>query len=105
VVNSTKTKNLCVFSSILFETRSRNFALVDLKHESRNFNGDAHLVVVARNAIAGFWSESVVYRTTVKVGSGKMSMQQEVSSDPNPQKKKNSNDTIESLLKFLICKC
>jgi hypothetical protein len=39
-------------SSILFEieTRSRNFALVDLKHECRTSNVDAHLV--ARNAIA-----------------------------------------------------
>jgi hypothetical protein len=52
VVNSMKTKNLCVCSSILYEieTRYRNFALVDLKHDSSTSNVDAHLV--ARNAIA-----------------------------------------------------
>jgi hypothetical protein len=84
-------KNLCAYSSILFEmeTGSRNFALVDFKHES-------HLV--ARNAIAQPCGHRVVYGTTVKFGS-------HTQQDAHPGETSSDSNTTVPLLKISICKC
>jgi hypothetical protein len=52
IVNALKNKNLSVYSSILVEIESRpsSFEVISFQHESRDSNGDAHLV--ARNAIS-----------------------------------------------------